>query len=58
MKGQNAEKCGRAGKEWWGKRPLVNLALNRNKGMKYWKRLLHKKVRQEGKDNCKHDKLN
>lgn len=31
-----------AGKEWWGKRPLSNTCVNRNKGMKYWKRLLHK----------------
>lgn len=50
MKGENAEKCGnRVGKDWWGKRPLSGLSLSRNKGMKYWKRLLHKKERQTAK---------
>lgn len=53
MKGQNAEKCGRAGKEWWGKRPLANLGVNRNSGMKFWKRLLHKKERQQWKQKQK-----
>ena len=49
MHGQNAEKCSKAGKDWWGKRPLSGLSLSRNKGMKWWKRLLHKKERQHAK---------
>lgn len=36
--GENAEKQNKAGKEWWGKRPLNNKSVSRNKGMKYWKR--------------------
>ena len=43
-KGQNASK--RFGKEWWGKRPLRHTAVG-HKGMKFWKRLLHKRERQE-----------
>lgn len=31
-------------KDWWGKRPLSGLSV-RNNGMKFWKRLLHKKER-------------
>jgi len=49
-KGQNAEKQGnKSGKEWWGKRPLSNTGVSRNKGMKYWKRLLHKIERNNWK---------
>ena len=34
MKGENAEKNGsKAGKQWWGKRPLKNMPVSRNKGM-------------------------
>ncbi len=50
MHGENAKNCGHLGKEWWGKRPLSNIPVSR-KGMKYWKRLLHKMERQEGKKN-------
>ena len=52
MKGENAEKNGsKAGKQWWGKRPLKNMPVSRNKGMKYWKRLLHKIERRRAKIN-------
>jgi len=49
-KGQNAQR--RYGKEWWSKRPLSNTSVGR-KGMKYWKRLLHKIERKQGKDDSK-----
>ncbi len=45
-KGQNAQK--RYGKEWWGKRPLRHTSVS-HKGMKFWKRLLHKIERKQGK---------
>lgn len=48
-KGQNAQK--RYGKEWWGKRPLSYMGVSR-KGMKFWKRLLHKIERKQGKKEC------
>jgi hypothetical protein len=44
--GQNAKR--NAGKEWWGKRPLSNISVSK-KGMKFWKRLLHKVERRIGK---------
>jgi len=48
VNGENAEKMGnKSGKQWWGKRPLSGLSVSRNKGMKFWKRLLHKKERKE-----------
>ena len=51
--GENAEKYGnKAGKEWWGKRPLINTSVSRNKGMKLWKRLLHKIERRQGKQQA------
>lgn len=49
--GKNAEKNGNTGKEWWGKRPLSNTSVSRNKGMKFWKRQLHKVERVNGKIN-------
>ena len=50
--GKNAEKYGsKAGKEWWGKRPLSGTSVSRDKGMKFWKRLLHKIERRQGKQN-------
>lgn len=49
-KGENAQKSGHGGKEWWGKRPLSNMSVSRNKGMKYWKKLLHKIERKQGKN--------
>jgi hypothetical protein len=45
--GENAKKSN--GKEWWGKRPLSGTSVARKTSMKYWKRLLHKKERQNGK---------
>ena len=50
MNGQNAKKRGMAGKDWWGKRPFSGLSVSLNSGMKYWKRQLHKKERQEAKN--------
>ena len=47
-RGKNAEKRGHSGKEWWGKRPLNNLSVS--KSMKFWKRLLHKIERRQGKN--------
>lgn len=35
-------------KDWWGKRPLAGLGVV-SPGMKFWKRLLHKKERWLGK---------
>jgi hypothetical protein len=45
--GENAIKTN--GKEWWGKRPLSGLSVKRKTGMKFWKRLLHKKERIDAK---------
>lgn len=42
--GKNAERLGKRGKEWWGKRPLSCKSVGKN--MRFWKRLLHKKERQ------------
>ena len=50
MNGENAEKRSKSGKEWWGKRPLSNTAVSKSKGMKFWKRLLHKIERQQAKN--------
>jgi hypothetical protein len=47
--GQNAKKYGLRGKEWWGKRPLAYMSVSGNHGMKFWKRLLHKIERKQGK---------
>lgn len=46
--GENAQKYGQAGKEWWGKRPLSGTSAE-GRGLKFWKKLLHKKERNEGK---------
>jgi len=46
-KGENASK--QRGKDWWGKRPLAGTPVS-HKGMKWWKRLLHKIERKEGKN--------
>jgi len=43
--GKNAQKIG--GKDWWGKRPLAGTPVS-SKGMKWWKRLLHKIERKQG----------
>lgn len=48
MNGFNAKKNGNRGKDWWGKRPLSGMSVSHH-GMKYWKRLLHKIERQQGK---------
>lgn len=56
MNGENAEdKRNKAGKDWWGKRPLVGISVSRNKGMKFWKRLLHKIERRQGKKGCNNE---
>ena len=52
-KGQNAEKYGSSGRQWWGKRPLSGLSVTRNVGAKFWKRLLHKIERRIGKKQIK-----
>ena len=44
-KGENAQI---KNKDWWGKRPLSGIAVSR-KGMKYWKRVVHKIERRAGK---------
>lgn len=48
-KGQNARK--QRGKDWWGKRPLAGTSVS-PKGMKWWKRLLHKIERKQGEKQC------
>jgi hypothetical protein len=46
--GQNANS--NHGKDWWGKRPLANHPVSsRSKTNKFFKRLLHKIERREGK---------
>jgi hypothetical protein len=50
MKGENAQRTN--GKDWWGKRPLSGTSVSRKKGMSFWKRLLHKIERKEGKKSC------
>lgn len=52
--GENAEKYGNAGKEWWGKRPLSGISTGHN-DMKFWKRLLHKKERNQGKNQINNE---
>ena len=32
--------------DWWGKRPFSGVAISGNRGMKPWKRLLHKAERR------------
>lgn len=44
--GKNAEKHN--GKEWWARRPLSGVSVG-GKYMKFWKRLLHKAERRQGK---------
>lgn len=57
--GENAKKYGnKAGKEWWGKRPLSNTSVSRNKGMKFWKRQLHKVERVLGNQDIKNKRRN
>ena len=41
-KGENAASKSKRGMQWWGKRPLSGISVSQN-GMKFWKRLLHKK---------------
>lgn len=49
-KGENASKYSKNGKEWWGKRPLAGYPVSRrSKTNKFFKRLLHKIERREGK---------
>ena len=50
MQGENAKKRGKAGKEWWGKRPFANYPVSaKSKINKFFKRQLHKVERQQGK---------
>lgn len=49
--GENAKKRSKAGKEWWGKRPLANHPVStRSRTNKFFKRLLHKRERRMGKN--------
>lgn len=50
-KGQNAQKNSKRGTNWWGKRPLANYSVSvRSKTNKFFKRLLHKIERRQGRD--------
>lgn len=51
-KGENADKqrC----KDWWGKRPLSGTSVS-HKGMKFWKRLLHKIERKQNERKCREE---
>ena len=51
--GENAKRS--QGKEWWGKRPLSGTSVSRKKGMKFFKRLLHKIERKMGKRNLNNE---
>jgi hypothetical protein len=42
------------GKDWWGKRPLAGTPVSR-RGMRWWKRQLHKIERQEMKRHLRRD---
>ncbi len=53
--GENAKRS--EGKEWWGKRPLSYLGVNRKGGMKLWKRLLHKIERAQGKNKIRKNNI-
>lgn len=51
--GQNAQKRGNRGKEWWGKRSYSGKSVSSKSGvMKFFKRQVHKIERQEGKSLC------
>lgn len=54
MHGKRAAKMSNvAGKDWWGKRPLSGTPVSaRSRTMKYWKRVLHKIERNQGKKQC------
>lgn len=50
--GENARKSSKRGKDWWGKRPLAGYGVSvRSKTNKFFKRLLHKIERKEGKQH-------
>lgn len=51
MNGLRAKIRSNRGREWWGKRPYSGTSV-RYKGMKFWKRQVHKIERQEGKKQC------
>ncbi len=53
--GLNARKYGNSGKVWYKNRPLNWTHVSRNRGMKAWKRLLHKLERIEGKNQIKNE---
>lgn len=50
-RGENARKYGNH-KEWWSRRAYSCLSI-RDRGMKFWKRQVHKIERQEGKRSIK-----
>jgi hypothetical protein len=54
-KGLNARKWGNSGKEWFGKRPFSWTSVSKNRGMKSWKRLLHKAERNQGKNQIREE---
>ncbi len=54
--GQNAMKHGNTDKQWWGKRPLSYYEVShKSKVNKKFKRLLHKKERQEAMNKLNDD---
>lgn len=56
MQGQRARNRSKAGKEWWGKRPLSSHPVStRSKKNKFFKKLLHKIERIQGKKEINHD---
>lgn len=48
---------GKQFKDWWGKRPLSGYGVSNNsKTNKFFKRLLHKIERRQGKETIENDK--
>jgi len=57
MYGKNAEYSGRTGKSWFGKRPLAWYEISPNSRVnKWWKRLLHKIERRQGKKQIEEER--
>ena len=58
MQGERAEKRGRWGRAWWGKRPISMHDISYRAGTnKFFKRLLHKKERLINKNEIENDIL-
>lgn len=56
MQGERAEKRGRWGRSWWGKRPLNYTPVSCKAGTnKFYKRLLHKIERRINKKEIEND---